>query len=479
MWREVPVSDILFDLERDDLLPAIVFRSSRNACDMDVEQSAKNRRLHLPFDQQKNLKAVISSVIAHYEMDRELILSHPHYQAVITIGVGAHHAGQLLMWRLMLEELMSQGLLRILSATGTVAAGVDFPARTAVITAHSRRGADGYVVLSPSEFQQMSGRAGRRGRDTVGFCIIAPSAFCDARVVAPIAKQEAEPLVSSYFPSPSTALNLLRYRNVDDLHYTVARSLAAFVYKKQANRIRKEAEQIFLSLPAETKEVVKGEAVVQLSKEQKRLSKQIKRLNNQAEELEKRQEVMLAKCLQGLDTLGYLDGASLSAKGFWAANLCTNLVIELSEIISEGLLVNSTEEDLVAIIASISGDRHRQYLKNKQSPYLSKEVISKLKEIINRVREQEMPGSVDERAVAPDAAYTAMTWYNCDDWKSFRALLMLVGVAEGDAARLITQTAEHLNQLARLTESHPELAVKAERARRRLLRPPLTEIIIE
>src|SRR5690606_25756804 len=114
------------------------------------------------------IKQKIEEIAARYDLDVSLVHSHPQDASLLTSGVGAHHAGQLLMWRLILEELMAASLLRILVATGTVAAGVDFPARTVMITAHTRRGAEGYQKLTSSEFQQMSGRAGRRGKDTVG-----------------------------------------------------------------------------------------------------------------------------------------------------------------------------------------------------------------------------------------------------------------------------------------------------------------------
>ncbi len=482
MWREVFISDIFRELERDDLLPAIVFRTARAQCDRDAEQSIRNRGLHLTPTAQRELKLKVHEVAERYEMDMELLTTHPHYSALLTTAIGAHHAGQLLMWRLLLEELMASGLLRILVATGTVAAGVDFPARTVVITAHSRRGAEGYQSLSTSEFQQMSGRAGRRGKDSVGFCVVAPSTFCDARLVAPLAKNEAEPLVSAYFPSPSTVLNLMRHRNVDDLRFTVERSLAAYVDKREAKELRNESAAVVDSLPDEVAawarqslQGVDGLQAPALGGNEKRLVKKARRFLRRANELEQRQANLLESSLGGLRALGYLDDESLSEKGFWAANLCTSLVIELAEVIEAGLLADPSMERLTAIIASIAGDAFRPYLKAKGSP-ISGEDQKALQSILERVADQNMPGVTDERKVLPDAAYTALVWLEAEDWHSFRSLLLLSGGAEGDAARLIAQTAEQLNQLTHLRESHPDLAAKAEYARNRLLRPPLTEL---
>lgn len=488
MRDQVHIAQIVTELDRHNLLPAIVFRTARNQCDVDAERSATNQRLRLSPMEQREIRAKVHEIAESYEMDLELLTSHPQYNALVTTGIGAHHAGQLLMWRLLLEELMAAGHLRVLVATGTVAAGVDFPARTVVITAHSKRGADGFKPLSAAEFQQMSGRAGRRGKDTVGFCIAAPSLFCDARVINEISKQPPEPLVSAYFPGPSTVLNLLRYRNVDDLRYTVERSLAAFIDRRNAKQIRQQAELALQKLPDDLRSralaVIEGSPDLvpefggfpEMSKENKKTLKRIRRMYREAAELVRKQQLLLESALTGLERLGYVEGASLSEKGVWAANLCTSLVIELAEVIQSGMLDDVSAEELVAIVASISGDPHRQYLQTKSQP-LGKEQLQKLKEIVTRVRDTGMPGILDDRTPIPHAAYTAVVWLQADDWQQFRSILVLQGVAEGDAARLITQTAEHLNQLTRLMETHQKLALRAEEAKRRILRPPLTEVI--
>lgn len=467
MWREVPISPIFRELEKDDLLPAIIFRTSRAQCDRDVETGGKSKFLKLSDSKQREIKKAIADISARYEMDKELVFSHPQYKTLLNCAIGAHHAGQLLAWRLMLEELMAAGLLRVLVATGTVAAGVDFPARTVVVTAHSKRGAEGYNDLTATEFQQMSGRAGRRGKDQVGYCVVAPSAFCDSRVIAPLAKKSAEPLRSAYFPSASTVLNLLRYRNVDGLRFTVARSLAAYDDKQAAEALIEQSGHLLAQLPAERAKLIEssivdgGEAeennpdessLSELSKDERKARKTVRRLRRQASEREQQQSMMLERALKGLRDLGYVDGESLSEKGYWAANLCTNLVLELGEIIESGLLKSIHSERLIGIVAAISADSYRQYLSSRED-ILNPEDVQALEGIVERVSQLEMPGSSDDRSVVTDAAYTAVIWYRADDWHSFRSLLLLSGSAEGDAARLITQTAEHLQQLSRLRNS--------------------------
>ena len=123
MYGEFPISKMLVELERDDLLPAILFRTSRRQCDVDVEKLARIRTAQLSSAQRARLEGEVQEVVAKYALEEDVVRSHIHYDALVQTGVGAHHAGQLLVWRLLLEELMSRGVLRIMVATGTVAAG--------------------------------------------------------------------------------------------------------------------------------------------------------------------------------------------------------------------------------------------------------------------------------------------------------------------------------------------------------------------
>ena len=467
LYGEFPVRKVLFFLEKDNLLPAILFRSARRQCDLDVEQLVRSKAGMVPTEQSEKLKIAVDEIIDKYSLDAEIIYQHIQFSALIQTAVGAHHAGQLLVWRLLLEELMSRGLLRLLIATGTVAAGVDFPARSVVVTAHSRRGNDGFQNLMSSEFQQMSGRAGRRGKDAIGICLVAPGPYCDARVLHEVSKQPPEPLRSQYFASPSTVLNLLKFRNVDDLKYTVQKSFASYTDRRMAKGIFDEAAlrehdtENDHNLPSETR---------------KRIMKRIRRLRTEANTLETRQAELLNRTLEGLRKLGYLEGGGLSEKGDWAAELCTSLVLELAESISDGIYDDVTSDELIGLVASISGDSHRTYFGLKPNP-LKKEALRHLERITIRVKDSHANPLQTDIQVVPNAALTAITWAQCEHWVEFSGLLKLAGVAEGDAARLITQTADHLNQISRLEKSHPELAKLAYESRLRLMRPPLSETI--
>jgi len=466
MYGEFPVTKILSELHDNNLLPAILFRSARKQCDLDIERLTESRVGVLPQDRQDFLRNEVDTVIEKYGLDREVIEQHPHFPPLLRTGIGAHHAGQLLVWRLVLEELMTRGHLRIMVATGTVAAGVDFPARTVVVTAHSKRGNEGFRVLTSSEFQQMSGRAGRRGKDTVGICLIAPSQYSDARVIYEVAKRPPEPLRSAYFAAPSTVLNLLKYRNVDDLRFTVSKSLAGFLDRKAADKRREEAKLVESEI---------GSLGDLDTERKKKKAKRVRRLFREADDLALHQQLLLEESLRGLGVLGYVQDGVLTDKGVWAAELCTTLVIELAEAIDSGLFLDLTMEELLGLLASISGDAHREYLAIKKNP-IPKEKFEKLNTIVKRVQ-QTYKGFpfASEVAVIPDAAVTVLSWAEAESWAEFSGLIRLAGVADGDVARLISQTADHLHQISRLIESHPDLARLAIDARKLLLRPPIAD----
>jgi superfamily II RNA helicase len=196
----------------------------------------------------------------------------------------------------------------------------------------------------------------------------------------------------------------------------------------------------------------------------------------EADDLEQRQEVSLALSLDGLRNLGYVEGGSLTEKGSWAAELCTSLVLELGESIASGLFDDCALFELVGLVASIAGDPHRPYFKLKENPIRS-ELYKSMSEIVNRVRTLYKGPGLSEVDVLPDAALTVITWMDSETWPEFAGLLRLSGVADGDVARLVGQTADHLNQLTRLEKTHPVLAQSAMVARSRLLRPPFAETL--
>ncbi len=234
---EMPSATLLEALGSYRLLPAIVFLPTRRRCDQAATEAAVTRRD--PDDERREARRefVRSFVEQHPE-----VRGHRHWETIIRGAVASHHAGHIPAWKLVIEKLMSAGLLDAIFATATVAAGVDFPARTVVLTGADARTGRGWRPLTASELQQMTGRAGRRGRDNVGFIVAAPGLHQDPERIAALLKAPPDPLISQFRATYTTLLNLLdAFGSFAQVREIAARS---FAHRDTASRIAHLDQQI-------------------------------------------------------------------------------------------------------------------------------------------------------------------------------------------------------------------------------------------
>ncbi|MEO0835070.1 MAG: DEAD/DEAH box helicase [Cyanobacteria bacterium J06642_3] len=148
-------------------------------------------------------------------------------------GIASHHAGLLPAWKELVERLFEMGLVKIVFATATLAAGINMPARTTVMSALSKRTDGGHSMLNPSEFLQISGRAGRRGKDKVGHVVTVQTPFEGAKEAAFLATSSAEPLRSWFTPSYGMVLNLLQKYSLPEVKELLERSFAEYLSQKR------------------------------------------------------------------------------------------------------------------------------------------------------------------------------------------------------------------------------------------------------
>jgi ATP-dependent RNA helicase HelY len=253
---EMPPATLLAALGSYNLLPAIVFLPTRRRCDQAAQESAMASR-EQSAERRDARRALLKGFVAEHPEVRR----HRHWDIIIKGGVASHHAGHIPAWKLVIERLMSAGLLDAIFATATVAAGVDFPARTVVISNVDARTGHGWRQLSASELQQMTGRAGRRGRDRVGFIVVAPGLHQDPERIATLLKAPPDPLQSQFRATYSTLLNLLdayeSFAHVRDIaeksfaYRETARRIARLEKQREENerRIRLKLDQAGCNLP--------------------------------------------------------------------------------------------------------------------------------------------------------------------------------------------------------------------------------------
>ncbi len=236
---EMPPATLLAALGFYNLLPAIVFMPTRRRCDQAASEAAFTRR-----DPNTERVEARRAFMREFVAEHPEVRGHRHWNTILRGGVASHHAGHIPAWKLVIEELMSAGLLDTIFATATVAAGVDFPARTVVLTGADARTGSGWRMLTASELQQMTGRAGRRGKDNVGFVIAAPGLHQDPAAIAQLLKAPPDPLVSQFRATYTTLLNLLdAYGEFAPVREIVAKSFAHRDTARALARLEREKKE--------------------------------------------------------------------------------------------------------------------------------------------------------------------------------------------------------------------------------------------
>lgn len=230
------VKDIVRNLAEKDMLPAIYFTFSRKKCDEQMEKCA-GLGLVTPAEQ-----AQIRQFIDDYIAENPHLYANKHIEYLLQ-GVASHHAGLLPAWKILVEKLFQQGLIKVVFATETLAAGINMPARSTVISATSKRTDSGHRMLTASEFLQMSGRAGRRGMDEVGFVTIVGTPFQSPEEVAELVLSDANPLESRFSPSYSMVLNLLQRFSLDEAKELIMKSFGYFSAGSRMQPVLKQFEQ--------------------------------------------------------------------------------------------------------------------------------------------------------------------------------------------------------------------------------------------
>lgn len=216
-----PVKNVVRNLAEQDMLPAIYFTFSRKKCD---EQMEKCANLCLVS---KEEQAKIREIVDEYIAENPYLAKNKHLEFLLC-GVASHHAGLLPGWKVLVEKLFQQGLIKVVFATETLAAGINMPARSTVISSISKRTDSGHRLLTASEFLQMSGRAGRRGMDEIGYVTIVGTPHQTPQDVADLVLSPANALESRFSPRYSMVLNLLQRFDLDSAKQLILKSFGYF-----------------------------------------------------------------------------------------------------------------------------------------------------------------------------------------------------------------------------------------------------------
>ncbi len=219
-WRPPHRPDVIVRLDAEGLLPAITFVFSRAGCDAAVRQCVLAGLWLTDEDERDEMDAVIDEHTAAIPPEDLEVLGYWDWRDGLRRGVAAHHAGLVPPFKETVEDLFVRGLVKAVFATETLALGINMPARTVVLERLNKFNGETHADLTPGEYTQLTGRAGRRGIDVEGHAVVLWSPEVDPARVAGLASTRTYPLRSSFQPSYNMAVNL-----VGQMGRTAARSL--------------------------------------------------------------------------------------------------------------------------------------------------------------------------------------------------------------------------------------------------------------
>ena len=423
-----PFGDILRILRKYYLLPAIFFLKSRSDCDHAVEMC---QRYPIPDGHRKK---AISEKIQQYTAQIPHLAAHRQLWHLENLALGAHHSGQLPAWKLLLEELMTEGLLEAVFATSTVAAGVNFPARTVVFLNSDKFNGVEFLPLGPTEFHQMTGRAGRRGMDKIGFAAVMPGKYMDTRLIAELVGAEPADVLSQIHINFSMTLNLLLSHTETEIKNLLLRSFATYLLRHLVKKKKK----------TEAEETAHG--------------------------------ALWADFLRHFNFLketGYVSQEGrLTEDGIWASQLRVDQPLLIAEGFRKQIFPDSDPVLLAGIIASFVNDR-------ETDERISSEIIpNPLKKTFLKIVKglQNFRVLMDERGFGTHPLYMrpALAVYLwATGLRSWEDVIFISGISEGDLAMLILRTADHLRHIISLKEVFPKGAQTAAKAVEQILRDPV------
>ncbi|CAN2042526.1 RNA helicase of the superfamily II [Candidatus Magnetomoraceae bacterium gMMP-15] len=424
-YKLPPLGEVMMVLEKYNLLPAIFFLKSRMDCNGALELCMEPQNED-PERFEKRNRYIDKLIIKYPHIANHKQLWHLKY-----LAVGAHHSGQLPAWKLVIEALMTEGLLNTVFATSTVAAGVNFPARTIVLLNSDRFNGTEFVTLNSTEFHQMTGRAGRRGSDNIGFAVVIPGKFMNIKQIATLYHSPPAPVLSQIKINFSMALNLLLSHSPDQIKNLLERSFATYliVREKRLSHKRRKAARIKL-----WKDFVRH--------------------------------------LNFLKKEGFAnEDNTLTDDGIWTSQLRVDQPLLIAEGFRQDVFPEKDPALLAALIATFVSDRETEYLIDEK--FLNVDLISYYENMIKALSpmaKRMIALSFETKPLFFQPAVIIYAWASGESWEN---VLKIANTAEGDLAMLILRTADNLRHTEVLKKIFPTVAETSRRAIDLILREPV------
>ena len=241
-------AEVIEKLDREGLLPAITFIFSRAQCDSAVKQCLAAGLRLTNTEERSQIREVIAEKTRTLPEDDLVVLGFHEWVDSLERGIASHHAGLLPAFKECVEELFQRGLIKAVFATETLALGINMPARTVVLEKLTKWNGESHVSVTPGEYTQLTGRAGRRGIDIEGNAVILWNKDIDSASAAGLASTRTYPLKSSFKPTYNMTINLISQFGADRARTSLESSFAQFQADKAvvglARQIKRNNEAI-------------------------------------------------------------------------------------------------------------------------------------------------------------------------------------------------------------------------------------------
>ncbi|MEY2626333.1 MAG: hypothetical protein RJB08_92 [Actinomycetota bacterium] len=220
--------EVVEELQRLDMLPAIYFIFSRNQCDEAAKECRRNALSFVSANEIRRIRQLADRHAERLDAEERRALDFDGFVELMAAGVAPHHAGLVPAFKEMVEEAFSEGLLKVVFATETLAVGINMPARTVVIDKLTRFTGERHVPLKTSDFTQLTGRAGRRGIDNIGHAVTLWSPFVSIDEVVRFTTNRTFNLTSAFRPTYNMTVNLVRTHSEREVRHLLNLSFAQF-----------------------------------------------------------------------------------------------------------------------------------------------------------------------------------------------------------------------------------------------------------
>jgi superfamily II RNA helicase len=378
--------DTIKELKKKDMLPCIFFIFSRKGCDEALSGVMKFGEQLTTSDEAWEIANFLRSEVESKLENRELItLGYADFLSAAMDGYAAHHAGVLQIFREATEKLFEKGLLKCVFATETLALGVNMPARTVVIERLTKFNGVGHEKLTPGEFTQFTGRAGRRGKDTVGYSVVLDQKELQPTDVANLVSNRVYPLISSFQPNYNMVANLLKKVSEEQAKVILKKSYAQYQLDQKSKELQERIDDYSGALAGYQKHFEdsnQNSAKRWKNRYNKTMAKK-GRIENQLEQnnLQLVNEFTKIKAL--LVKYDYLNQnkskeIKLTQKGHILTHINCEHEILLIESVLEGIFENLKPAEMAAVLSCFISVSKATSLTDSYIPGIPQEVFQKL-----------------------------------------------------------------------------------------------------